>query len=186
MEEALVETATQANRIKKYWRSIAEKEGSRTLSAAAAREFPAGAGELSEPNRRSFMQLLGSSAALAGVAACHQPQEQTIPFVRRPEEVMPGMPLHFATAYSLEGFSRGMLVRSYEGRPTKIEGNPDHRDSLGGTSTFEQALLLGLYDDDRAKQLRHKGEAVAWREILAQIVSMSARHAKDGGGNPAF
>ncbi|MEO5766772.1 MAG: 4Fe-4S dicluster domain-containing protein, partial [Polyangia bacterium] len=155
-------------------------------AAAASREFPPGAGELSEPNRRSFMQLLGSSAALAGVAACHQPQEQTVPFVRRPEEVTPGMPLHFATAYSLEGFSRGLVVRSYEGRPTKIEGNPDHRDSLGGTSSFEQALLLGLYDDDRAKQIRHKGEPVAWRQVLAQVAALSNRHAGDGGAALRF
>ncbi|MBC8132662.1 MAG: TAT-variant-translocated molybdopterin oxidoreductase [Deltaproteobacteria bacterium] len=186
VEEARAATETESTAVRKYWRSIAEKEGSRSLAAAAAREFPAGAGDLPDPNRRVFMQLLGSSAALAGVAACHQPQEQTVPFVRRPEEVTPGLPLHFATGYSLEGFSTGLLVQSYEGRPTKIEGNPEHRDSLGAARACEQALLLGLYDDDRAKQIRHKGDAIAWRQFLGQVAVLSARHAVDGGARLRF
>ena len=186
VEEARAQTEVQSRQVRKYWRSIAEKEGSRSLSAAAAREFPAGAGELPEPNRRAFMQLLGSSAALAGVAACHQPQEQTVPFVRRPEEITPGLPQHFATGYSLEGYATGLLVESHEGRPTKIEGNPDHRDSLGAARAFEQALLLGLYDDDRAKQIRHKGEPVAWRQFLAEVALLSARHGSDGGARLRF
>ncbi len=186
VEEARAETETQSRELRKYWRSIADKQGSRSIATAAAREFPPGAGELSDPNRRTFMQLLGSSAALAGVAACHQPQEQTVPFVRRPEEVTPGLPLHFATGYSLEGFSNGLLAESHEGRPTKIEGNPDHHDSLGAARAFEQALLLGLYDDDRAKQIRRKDEPIAWRQFLADVALLSGRHVADGGARLRF
>ena len=187
VDDARAETdGGERREVRRYWRSIAEKEGSRSLTAAAAREFPPGASELPEPNRRSFMQLLGSSAALAGVAACHQPQEQVVPFVRRPEEVTPGVPLHFATAHSLEGFSTGLLVESYEGRPTKIEGNPAHRDSLGAARAFEQALLLGLYDNDRAKQLKHRNEPIAWMSFLGQIAKLAAHHAVDGGARLRF
>ena len=112
------------------------------------------------------MQLLGVSTALATVgAACRKPNEKIVPFVRRPEEMTPGNPLHFATAYALEGFASGLLVTSHDGRPTKIEGNPDHPETLGATTAIEQALILGLYDDDRAKLLRRGGETIAWRIV---------------------
>src|SRR6185369_12519588 len=130
--EATAETAAATSVVRdarRSWRSIAEKEGSPALATAAAREFPPGASELTDVNRRSFMQLLGSGAALAGVAACSQPQESAVPFVRRPEEVTPGNALHFATAYALDGHATGLIVESHEGRPTKIEGNPEHHDS---------------------------------------------------------
>ena len=186
IEEARADTEVKSREVRRYWRSIAEKEGSPSLRAAAAREFPAGASELPEPNRRGFMQLLGSSAALTGMAACHQPQQQAVPFVRRPPEVTPGLSLHFATGYSLEGFSTGLLVESHEGRPTKVEGNPEHRDSLGASRAFEQALLLGLYDDDRAKQISYKGEPIAWRRFLAEVALLASKHAADGGARLRF
>src|SRR5690242_17494841 len=90
--DAAADTAVvtaQVRDARRSWRSIAEKEGSPGLAAAAARECPPGASELTDVNRRSFMQLLGSGAAMAGVAACSQPQESAVPFVRRPEEVTP-------------------------------------------------------------------------------------------------
>ena len=126
VDEALAVTEAASGAVReqrKYWRSIAEKEGSPKLAAAAVREFPPGASELPQPsdvNRRSFMKLFGGGAAAAGLAACHPSPEQAIPFVRRPEEVTPGNSLHFATAYGVEGFALGLLVESQEGRPTKI------------------------------------------------------------------
>jgi len=187
--EAAADTAAamaQARDARRPWRSIAEKQGSPALAAAAAREFPPGASELTDVNRRSFMQLLGSGAALAGVAACSQPQEQAVPFVRRPEEVTPGNALHFATAYALEGHATGLIVESHEGRPTKIEGNPEHHDSLGAATAFEQALLQGLYDNDRAKQIRHGEQPLSWRSFLGQMSALGARHAADGGARLRF
>ena len=191
VDEALAATEAAsgaAREQRKYWRSIAEKEGSPKLAAAATREFPPGASELppSDVSRRSFMKLFGGGAAAAGLAACHPPQEQAIPFVRRPEEVTPGNALHFATAYGVEGFGMGLIVESHEGRPTKIEGNPDHHDSLGATGRYEQALLQGLYDNDRAKQLKHKDQPLTWRSFLGQMAVLSARHAADGGAKLRF
>jgi Fe-S-cluster-containing dehydrogenase component len=173
--------------IPKYWRSIDELNAAKRIALgsvsamaapSAANEFAPGAEEMPEGSvsRRSFMQLLGASTALATVgAACQKPNEKIIPFVRRPEELTPGNPLHFATAYALEGFASGLLVTSHEGRPTKIEGNPDHPETFGATSAIEQALLLGLYDDDRAKELRRAGEAMAWRSF---IIDTKARAGK--------
>ena len=145
-----------------------------TPGLAGVNEFPPGADELAEGSvsRRTFMQLLGASTALATVgAACKKPNEKIIPFVRRPEEITPGNSLHFATAYALEGFASGLLVESHEGRPTKIEGNPQHPETLGATTAVEQALILGLYDDNRAKQLRSGGQPIAWRTFLGDVKS---------------
>src|SRR3954454_22566685 len=153
----------------RLWRSIAEKTGDRSLALAAVNEFPAGASEMDAVSRRSFMQLLGASTAVATIGAgCRKPNEKIVPFVRRPEEVTPGNALHFATAYSLEGYASGLLVESHEGRPTKIEGNPAHPQTLGATSSFDQNLVLSLYDDDRAKQIRSGTRALAWRTFLAE------------------
>ena len=122
VEEALASSNAASPRSEppRYWRSIAEKEGSPRLAAAAAREFPPGAAELPEVSRRSFMQLLGSTAGAAGLAGCVQPLEKAVPFVKRPVEVTPGIPLHFATTHTLEGYASGLIVESHEGRPTKI------------------------------------------------------------------
>ena len=93
---------------------------------------------------------MGASLALAGVTACtRQPPEKIVPYVRQPEEIVPGRPLFFATAMTLGGVATGLLVESHEGRPTKIEGNPQHPGSLGATDIFAQAAVLGLYDPDR-------------------------------------
>jgi molybdopterin-containing oxidoreductase family iron-sulfur binding subunit len=169
-----------------YWRSIDEKQGSEAFAQAAQREFPPGASELEDGvSRRSFMQLLGSSAALAGVA-CAKPNEKIVPYVRRPEEVTPGNALHFATSYSMEGFATGLLVESHEGRPTKIEGNPVHPVSAGASTAFEQALVLGLYDNDRAKQIRHDGKPVSWGALLVDISLLSTRLSENGGAGLRF
>src|SRR4029453_17138433 len=87
--------------------------------------------------RRSFLKLMSASMALAGVTACTvQPQELIVPYVRQPEEEISGKPLFFATAMTLGGVGSGLLVESHEGRPTKIEGNPDHPASKGATDLF--------------------------------------------------
>ncbi len=153
----------------------------------AANEFPGGAAELEGTSRRGFMQLLGVSTAVATVgAACRKPNEKIIPFVRRPEELTPGNPLHFATGYALEGFTSGLLVESHEGHPTKVEGNPAHPETLGATTAAEQALILGLYDDDRAKQLRRGGTPIAWPTFLSELKARSASLAGNGGAGLRF
>ena len=74
------------------------------------------------------------------------PSVDIVPYVRPPEEIVPGKPLFFATAMTLGGGGVGLLVESHLGRPTKIEGNPDHPASRGATDLFHQASVLTLYD----------------------------------------
>jgi molybdopterin-containing oxidoreductase family iron-sulfur binding subunit len=167
------------------WRSLEERAGSPELAREAEREFPAGASELDGANRRDFIQLLGASLALTG-AACYRPNQKIVPYVKQPPEVTPGNALHFATAYSLEGFGSGLVVDSHVGRPTKVEGNPDHPDTIGASTVMEQALPLGLYDPDRARQLTRKGQPVAWRALLADLAKRSTVLAADGGAKLRF
>ncbi len=171
---------------RRYWRSLEERAGSPDLDAERGPEFPVGADTLEGVSRRDFVQLLGASVTLSGAAACHRPNQKIVPYVRRPPEVTPGNPLHFATAYGLEGFAFGLVVDSHAGRPTKVEGNPDHPDSLGATTAFEQALTLGLYDDNRAKQLSRRGQPLTWRALLAHLAGRAEELAKDGGAKLRF
>ena len=112
-------------------------------------------------SRRQFLTLMGASLALAGVGGCSikpAPSIDLVPYVRAPEEVVPGKPLFFATAMTLGGAGVGLLVESHVGRPTKIEGNPDHPASLGATRPFHQASILTLYDPDRSQTVTHLGK----------------------------
>src|SRR5688572_3912219 len=109
-------------------------------------------------SRRELLEALGASIALGGLAACTQPPDETIvPYVRAPEGVVPGKPLFFATAHVHRGLATGVLVESHMGRPTKIEGNPDHPASLGATDAFAQASIRDLYDPDRAMTITERG-----------------------------
>src|SRR4249919_993725 len=127
---------------------------------------------------------MGASLALAGVTACtRQPPEKIVPYVRQPEEIVPGKPLFYATAMPLGGVATGLLVKSHEGRPTKIEGNPVHPGSLGASDVFAQAAILGLYDPDRSQALTNRGDIRPWPEFLgAMRAAMAAQQALGGRG----
>jgi molybdopterin-containing oxidoreductase family iron-sulfur binding subunit len=132
--------------------------------------------EMDDVSRRSFLKLLGASMALAGVDGCtRMPAEKILPYVNQPPEVTPGIPLHFATAMTLDGFATGLIVESHEGRPTKIEGNPLHPASLGASTALQQASLLQLYDPDRGRRVLHKGTSASWDAWLAEFGPGSAR-----------
>jgi molybdopterin-containing oxidoreductase family iron-sulfur binding subunit len=117
------------------------------------------------------LQLLGASAALATLGGCLKPpDEKILPYTRQPPEVTPGNPLHYATASVLDGRATGLLVTAREGRPTKVEGNPDHPSSRGGVGIFEQAGLLNLYDPQRLKVVQYKKQPRSWRDFLSAMV----------------
>ncbi len=145
---------------REYWRSLESLAETPEFKEFLHREFPQNASEWLDPvGRRNFLKLMGASLALAGVSACtRQPNEELVPYVRQPEELVPGKPLFFATAMPMNGAGMGLLVESHEGRPTKIEGNPDHPSSRGATDVFAQAAILGLYDPDRSQTLTNLGE----------------------------
>jgi hypothetical protein len=121
-------------------------------------------------DRRDLFKFAGVSLALAGVTACtRQPTEKIVPYVRQPEEIIPGKPLFYATAMSVGGLATGLLVESHMGRPTKVEGNPLHPASLGGTDAFAQAAVYGLYDPDRSQTHLQLGEIRPWSAFLGEM-----------------
>ncbi len=157
-----------------YWRSLDELAATAQFRDFLDREFPRQASEWNDPSpvsRRRFLKLMGASLALAGLTGCsfEQPQEQILPYVTKPDPVVPGLPLFFATAMPLGGYATGLLVRSNEGRPTKVEGNPDHPASLGATDVYAQASLLTLYDPDRSQRVTSAGQPRTWEDFLAAL-----------------
>jgi len=153
-----------------YWRTLEELADTDEFRELVHREFPQHASEWLDPvGRRRFLKLMGASLALAGAAGCtRQPDELLVPYVRTPEQLVPGRPLFFATAMTLEGGAIGLLAESHEGRPTKIEGNPDHPASLGATDVFAQAAVLQLFDPDRSRSIRHLGEIRPWSGFMQE------------------
>src|SRR5688572_20136058 len=159
----------EGTRGREYWRSLDADAGTPEFKDFLHREFPQNASEWLDPvGRRSFLRLMGASLALAGVSACtRQPNEELVPYVRQPEELVPGKPLFYATAMPLSGAGMGLLVESHEGRPTKIEGNPDHPSSRGATDVFAQASILGLYDPDRSQTITNLGDVRPFSSLVA-------------------
>jgi MoCo/4Fe-4S cofactor protein with predicted Tat translocation signal len=168
-----------------YWRSLGELADTPQFREYLHREFPEQASEWNDPKgRREFLKLMSASLALAGVGACtKQPPEQIVPYVKQPEDIVPGRPLFFASAIPFSGVAQPVLVESHMGRPTKIEGNPEHPASLGATDAITQAAILDLYDPDRAKTVTHRGEVAPWSAFLGEMGSLVSRHkAQQGKG----
>ena len=153
-----------------YWRSLEELAGTPEFQEMLHREFPKGASEwVDSVSRRGFLQLMGASLALAGMTGCTKlPLEPIVPYVRQPEEVIPGRPRFYATAVTLSGYASPVLVESHLGRPTKIEGNDKHPASLGGTDIFTQAAILGMYDPDRSQTITNRGDVDSWSAFLKE------------------
>ncbi|HEU4413741.1 MAG TPA: TAT-variant-translocated molybdopterin oxidoreductase [Candidatus Angelobacter sp.] len=169
----------------RYWRTLEELADQQAFGELLEREFPRQASEWVDPvSRRGFLKLAGASMALAGLAGCtRQPLEQILPYVRQPEQLVPGKPIFYATAMPFHGHALPLLVETHEFRPTKIEGNPQHQASLGATDLFAQASVLGLYDPDRATYLTHMGEGRPWGEFaLAMNSEVAALKATKGAG----
>lgn len=125
-------------------------------------------------DRRSFMKVMGASLALAGLTleGCgnvQPPGEEIIPYVRVPEEVIPGRPVFFASAATLGGYATGLLIETHEGRPTRVEGNPEHPASLGGSDVMTQASILELYNPERSIYIREDGEIATWEDFLLAL-----------------
>ncbi|MGH6889311.1 MAG: 4Fe-4S dicluster domain-containing protein [Rhizomicrobium sp.] len=130
-------------------------------------------------NRRRALQILASSVA-AGMASCSRPTDEIVPYVNMPERLVPGEPLKFATAMALAGYGRGVIGITYEGRPTKLEGNPLHPASLGGTDVFMEADILDLYDPARSKAPRGAFPAEDWGLFVQAFEAARARAGADG------
>jgi len=186
-----------------YWRSLEELAEEPGFDEVMHREFPRLASEWPPPqqtktgfagdpgpegrSRRDFLRLAGASLALAGLAGCtKQPLEPIVPYVIQPERIVLGQPLEFATAFPVSGIARPIIVKSVEGRPIKVEGNPQHGASLGAADAHSQAAVLGLYDPDRSQTIGYKGSVRPWGAFQATIRAALEQQQASGGAGLRF
>jgi MoCo/4Fe-4S cofactor protein with predicted Tat translocation signal len=172
----------------RFWRTLEELADENAFGELLEREFPRQASEWIDPvTRRGFLKLAGASMALAGLVGCtKQPLEQILPYVRQPEELIPGVPIFYATGMPFGGHIQPLLVETHEYRPTKVEGNPDHGASLGSTDLFSQASILNLYDPDRSINVTYNGEPRPWGEFLGSIRGRVQLHKTNQGAGLRF
>ena len=168
------------------WRSLAELENSPGFESLLQREFPRGADVYEDGGltKRDFMKLLGASMTLAGVGltGCRRPEAYLVPFNNGVEWTVPGKFLYYATAMPLRQGAMPLVVSTVDGRPTKIEGNPLHPWSNGGTDAFAQASVLDLYDPNRSKAIKEYGA-----EVGVDVFERFLKNLADSGAeNPAF
>ncbi|HEX7477969.1 MAG TPA: 4Fe-4S dicluster domain-containing protein [Polyangiales bacterium] len=169
-----------------FWRSLEQKADPQAqheeAKASDVVKQTISHDELFTLRRRNFLGLSGAMAALVGVEGCvRRPVENIMPYADMPEYINPGVPLHYATATQRNGEALGLVVTTFEGRPTKIEGNPDHPTSLGATDLLAQAGILELYDPERSHAPTHKGVAASFADFDAFVATKLAELQKNGG-----
>jgi MoCo/4Fe-4S cofactor protein with predicted Tat translocation signal len=169
-----------------FWRTTEEWAQTPEFQEMLTREFPDDIETWTDPvSRRKFLTLMSASIALAGLAGCSPrpaSQRKILPYSKQPEGLIPGVPNFYASTAVLGGIGSGVLVKSYEGRPIKIEGNPDHPSS-GGTDIFTQAFVLELYDPDRAQSVSFQGVPRTWEEAIGSLrAGLEKLKDKDGAG----
>ena len=177
---------------RRYWRSLDELADQPEFKDWLHREFPVGASELVEDgqSRRNFLKIMSASFAFAGIATlgagCRRPEEKLEPFGKQPENYTFGDAQYFATAMPTRTGAIPLVVKSYEGRPVKIEGNALYPGSNGSTDRYAQASILDLYDPDRARHFKHDGKVVSREEALSYLASLSEKFSSNLGEGLAF
>jgi MoCo/4Fe-4S cofactor protein with predicted Tat translocation signal len=189
MKNDLNHSATPATG-RRYWRSLDELADTPEFKDWLHREFPQGASELDGQNRRHFLKIMAASFAFAGVATlgagCRRPEEHLEPFGQQPADYVYGEPQYFATAMPTRTGAIPLVVKSYEGRPVKIEGNALFPGGNGGTDRYAQASILDLYDPDRARHFKHDGKIVTRDEALKFLDELSQKYSANQGEGLAF
>ena len=136
----------------KYWRSLDQASNAPEFRQWVEREFPSTAAEMLDGNsRRTILKLMAASFGMAGLVACSRPEIHFAPQARGQEDYVPGSPYHYTTAMVINGQATGLVIKTFDGRPVKVEGNPDHPSSLGAATALMQASVLDIYDPDRSK-----------------------------------
>lgn len=175
---------------KKYWKGIEELSNDPTFLKNSMSEFPdflpikesrSEDGDDTSNGRRDFLKLLGFSVTAASLAACEAPIKKVIPYVNKPEDIDPGIPNWYASTYQNGGEYASILVKTREGRPIKIEGNPLSQITKGGTSARVQASVLSLYDTARLQYFKEKGQKISKESADAKIISELSSIQNSGG-----
>ena len=177
MDLAAVRAKLQSKTGKQYWRTLEELADDPEFEELLHREFPRQAPSEWDDSvdRRDFLKLMAASLAFAGLSGCGRtPEQYIVPYVKQPDGLTLGKPQFYATVMPFGADAIGLLVESHEGRPTKIEGNPDHPSSLGATNVFAQASILNLYDPDRAQTVTKFGEIQTWSLFVDTAQAIAA------------
>ena len=181
---SVLRKSASAGNTPQFWRGLDELADTPEFQNHKENEFPHGATDTeAKLDRRELMKVMAASAAFAGLTGCTKlPTQKIVPYVKQPEQIIPGKALFYASAVTLGGVATGVLVESHMARPTKIEGNPDHPGSLGATDAFSQASVLGLYDPDRSQAEIHDGRIGSWSEFQQELSSALGQEKGSGGG----
>ncbi len=172
-----------------YWRSLEERVrlGDPKLREESAAEFPKGhmdtapSDESLQVSRRGLLGTMAAAFAAAGAEGCRRPIEHIVPYTRMPEDVIPGVPSHYATVIQRRGDALGLLVETHEGRPTKVEGNRDHPASVGAADLVAQASILDLYDPERSTTPLNGGNPATWDAFEKELASKLSAFDADQG-----
>ncbi len=177
---SLVQIKTAAKTGPKYWRSLDHASSTPEFRQWVEREFPSTAAEMLDGNsRRTILKLMAASFGMAGLVACSRPELKFAPQARGQEDYMPGTPYSYTTAIVMNGQATGLLVKTYDGRPVKVEGNPDHPSSQGAATAQQQASVLDVYDPDRSKLVMNGTTESSWEKFEAALKGVNLG---DGAG----
>lgn len=151
--------------------TLKKVDQSREIREAIDRDFGSAIEDLNDGvSRRRWLQLMGASLALGGMSGCRYEQEQIAPFAFRPQNRVPGIPDKYSAVIDFAGVAQPLVATCYDGRPIKLDGNPDHPAVQGSSTVFNQATILNLYDPDRLRSpLKASGDLftdAAWSDVL--------------------
>ncbi len=172
-----------------YWRNLEDRAnpGNAEESGVNAAEFSKG--HVSTPpsdealivSRRGLLGAMAATFAVVGAEGCRRPIEKIVPYTKMPEDVIPGVPSHYTTVLQRRGDAVGLIVESHEGRPTKIEGNPEHPASYGAADLVTQASILDLYDPERSTTPLKAGAPASWGDFETELTAKLATFDADQG-----
>jgi molybdopterin-containing oxidoreductase family iron-sulfur binding subunit len=161
---------------RRFWSSLDELIDEEGFHAWLAAEFPAASSMFDDPGRRQFLKLMGASLLLAGLGGCNDGKSgEALPYVNQPEGMVPGVPRYYATAVTFEGYGQPVIATTYVGRPTKLDGNPDHPVTRGASDAFMQSAVFELYDPERSKLPLKDGVPSTWGAAAAALDQLRSR-----------
>ncbi len=185
MSKRILQHPAESTTGKRYWRSLGQLQDTPEFRSWMDREFPQGAAEIQgdDVTRRGFLQFMGASVALAGLSlsACRRPLKNLVPFTKGVEWSVPGKALFFTSAMPSRNGAMPLVVTTFDGRPTKIEGNPMHPVNQGTTDVWAQSSILDLYDPQRSKAYVFAGkqaDAASFDKALGELL----KGAPEGAG----
>ncbi len=168
----------------RQWLSAEHQADTPEFRRFVEREFPAVTDLCTGPDRRQFLRLMAASLAMAGLAGCDDPPDgraEEVPYVRDPLRIQPSASVEYSTMHVLDGLANGVVVNTRNGRPIKVEGNPSHPWSRGGTDIFAQASVLDLYDPLRSQTVRYLDKASSWQAFRGRILGKWSELHQQGG-----